>query len=295
VLVCGIATITAFLTKSFFLILSRLRILESRILILGNGLLAKECSDLISGNARRKYHVVGFFPVNDEQSYVAPAALLKDGNSLADTAKKHNVREIVVSVPNENGRDFPIQQLLDPAPVPGWFPADIEIVELPGDLVGAPMLIGEEPIRLLDVFGLSLVDDFLANSFPILFEDRFAVRIQLRDQLVPDRGRAEIAPSVKRVGHSSFYFAAKLIDKPLVQYRIHGQQKFGIRRVRIETVRGSNQPLTILLDQLPQLERLDRVTAGPPKFVDVDAAESRLLVADQGLDQQVAASRGRRP
>jgi sugar transferase (PEP-CTERM system associated) len=92
---------------------SEFKLLESRIIFLGVGSLAKECSDLAKNNlAYHKYHIVGFIQTSDEELNVPSNAVLPLEGSLMETAIKYNVREIVVSVQNKRGGAFPIQELL---------------------------------------------------------------------------------------------------------------------------------------------------------------------------------------
>lgn len=92
----------------------KLGFLESRVIFLGEGALAKECSHLASrSRAYNKYAVVGFAPMPTEERQVASSAILPPGESLASMAKKYSVKEIVVSVQNRRSADFPLQDLLE--------------------------------------------------------------------------------------------------------------------------------------------------------------------------------------
>ena len=91
-----------------------LSFLESRVIFVGEGALAKECSSLaVDTIFPKKYNVVGFVPVRTEETAVSPSALLPDGESLFSIAKKHDVREIVVSAQNRRGGSFPLHELLE--------------------------------------------------------------------------------------------------------------------------------------------------------------------------------------
>ncbi len=88
--------------------------LESRVIFLGDGALAQECGRLASHNrVYNKYDVIGFMPMPTEERHVSPSAILPAGESLASMAKKHSVKEIVVSVQNRRGAAFPLQDLLE--------------------------------------------------------------------------------------------------------------------------------------------------------------------------------------
>ncbi|MBK4734316.1 TIGR03013 family XrtA/PEP-CTERM system glycosyltransferase [Noviherbaspirillum pedocola] len=106
---CGILAVRVLLFKS-----SESRLLESRILFLGSGTLAKECADLAANNnGYHKYDVVGFVPMPDETPAVASGAVLPVGKSLVSIARERGAQEIVVAVQNRRGGAFPIRELLD--------------------------------------------------------------------------------------------------------------------------------------------------------------------------------------
>jgi sugar transferase (PEP-CTERM system associated) len=103
-----------FLARMVFFKTSELRFLETRIIFLGGGPLAKECSDLATHNTSyHKYDIAGFIPIPSEECCVPTSMLLKvrEGESLASLAAAHNVEEIVVSVQNRRA-GFPIKELL---------------------------------------------------------------------------------------------------------------------------------------------------------------------------------------
>jgi sugar transferase (PEP-CTERM system associated) len=102
--------------RSIFLKTSRTRFLESRIMFLGGGTLAKECGDLaVQPGNYRKYDIAGFVPVPSEDVAVAQNKLLNLGEhgSLVALANAQRVTEIVVSVQNRRGGAFPIKELLE--------------------------------------------------------------------------------------------------------------------------------------------------------------------------------------
>jgi len=104
-----------FIARMLFFKTSELRFLESRIIFLGGGPLAKECSDLAMHNTSyHKYDIAGFIPIPSEECCVPTSMLLKmrEGESLASLAAAHNVEEIVVSVQNRRA-GFPIKELLE--------------------------------------------------------------------------------------------------------------------------------------------------------------------------------------
>ncbi len=98
IIVC--AGLGILLTRFMFSKSSELRLLKSRVIILGSSSLAKECSDLAMNSAHSQYDVIGFVPVQDEPCAVPSSALLPTGGSLLSMAKKYNATEIIVSVEN---------------------------------------------------------------------------------------------------------------------------------------------------------------------------------------------------
>jgi sugar transferase (PEP-CTERM system associated) len=114
-LVFAIAGAGIFVARMIFLKTSELRFLESRILFLGGGPLAKECSDLAEQNTRyHRYKIAGFIQTESEELCVPSNHLLtmREGDSLLTMAKKYGVDEIVVSVQNRRSA-FPIKELLE--------------------------------------------------------------------------------------------------------------------------------------------------------------------------------------
>lgn len=93
---------------------SEAKLLESRIIFLGAGALARECSDLALHNTQyHKYRIIGFVPTFGEVAHVPGSSILPATQSLVSLAKKFNASEIVVSVQNRRGGSFPIQELLE--------------------------------------------------------------------------------------------------------------------------------------------------------------------------------------
>ena len=115
IMVFAIAAAGILAARVIFFKTSELRFMESRIIFLGGGPLAKECSDLaIENTSYHKYDIAGFIAMPSEEVCVPTARLLKvrEGESLATLATAHNVEEIVVSVQNRRA-GFPIKELLD--------------------------------------------------------------------------------------------------------------------------------------------------------------------------------------
>ncbi len=114
-LVFGVAGAGIFTARMIFFKTSELRFLETRILFLGGGPLAKECSDLARQSASyHRYNIAGFIATPTEELCVPAGNVLKsrEGDTLVSLARQHNVEEIVVSVQNRRG-GFPIKELLE--------------------------------------------------------------------------------------------------------------------------------------------------------------------------------------
>lgn len=114
-IVFALAGLGIFLARMVFFKSSEARFLQSRIMFLGSGPLAKECSDLAARHANyHRYDIAGFIPSPSEELCVPSANVLKvrDGDSLLSLVRQHNASEIVVSVQNRRG-GFPIKELLE--------------------------------------------------------------------------------------------------------------------------------------------------------------------------------------
>ena len=104
------------LTRLIFFKTSEHGILEQRILVLGDGPLAKECGELaLRSSGYQKYNVAGFIPVPSDDPAVQDKRVLpvERVEPLASLARRHRANEIVVSVANRRGGKFPIRELLD--------------------------------------------------------------------------------------------------------------------------------------------------------------------------------------
>lgn len=89
---------------------------ESRVMFLGCGQLAKDCAELAKSNTTtHRYSVTGFLPTNAgiDDAVVPRPHILEKGASLAETAKRYKIDEIVVAVENRRGGGLPIQDLLE--------------------------------------------------------------------------------------------------------------------------------------------------------------------------------------
>jgi sugar transferase (PEP-CTERM system associated) len=112
-IVIVIAVFLILLVRTVFYQLFKLKYLESRIIFIGCGTLAKECSDLAMHNVSyHKYNIVGFVQLPGEVSRMLPSTILPAGNSLISLTNKYNANEVIVAVNNRRGESFPIQELL---------------------------------------------------------------------------------------------------------------------------------------------------------------------------------------
>jgi sugar transferase (PEP-CTERM system associated) len=92
---------------------AKAKLLQSRVLFLGVGPQARECSVLAEDpRLDHKYHIVGYVPVPNEECFVSPSQLLPMEGSLTEMIDKHDVHEIVVTVQNRRGGALPIRELL---------------------------------------------------------------------------------------------------------------------------------------------------------------------------------------
>lgn len=115
-LVFLLSAIGILVARAIFFTTSEFRFLETRIMFLGIGPLAKECGDLAIGTASyHKYDVAGYVAMPGEECRVPTTAVLQmePGQSLVALARKHDASEIVVSVQNRRGGTFPIRELLE--------------------------------------------------------------------------------------------------------------------------------------------------------------------------------------
>jgi len=104
------------LTRLIFFKTSERGILEQRILVLGDGPLAKECGELaLRSSGYQKYNVAGFVPVptDDPKAQEKNVLPVERVEPLASIARRYGANEIVVSVANRRGGKFPIRELLD--------------------------------------------------------------------------------------------------------------------------------------------------------------------------------------
>lgn len=116
--VLGIVTLIAasgiFLTRFILYRWYSHNLLDARILVLGTGRLAKECSDLAEqSTGSHKFKIVGFVSMPNEVCQVTSSPVLPLTGTLMSMANEHNIKEIVVAVRNRRSEYFPIEELLE--------------------------------------------------------------------------------------------------------------------------------------------------------------------------------------
>ncbi|MYM75841.1 TIGR03013 family PEP-CTERM/XrtA system glycosyltransferase [Duganella sp. FT109W] len=88
--------------------------LEQRLIIVGDGAIARECLALAASSAGfHPFRVVGFVPVQGEMRAVPPAMLLPADLPLLTLARRYAADEIVVTVGDRRNGAFPVRQLLE--------------------------------------------------------------------------------------------------------------------------------------------------------------------------------------
>ena len=89
-------------------------LLVERLLLVGDGALARDCLELAaSRQGFHPFHVVGCVAVPGELRCVPAAMLLPPGPSLLELARAHGATQIVVSLGDRRSGAFPVHQLLE--------------------------------------------------------------------------------------------------------------------------------------------------------------------------------------
>ncbi len=113
-LVFAVSLVGVLTARVIFFKSSQSSLFNSRVLFLGSGPLAKDCSDLVSNHATtHRYDVVGFIAAGTDENCVSEQMILPREKTLLETARKYQATEIVVAVQNRRGGGFPIQELLE--------------------------------------------------------------------------------------------------------------------------------------------------------------------------------------
>ena len=88
--------------------------LEQRLIIVGDGAMARECLELAASSAGfHPFRVVGFVPVQGEMRAVPAVMLLPADLPLLALARRYAADEIVVTVGDRRNGAFPVRQLLE--------------------------------------------------------------------------------------------------------------------------------------------------------------------------------------
>ena len=115
--VLGIVIIVAFilllLVRTIFYHTYEFGLIESRILFLGCGSLARECSELAMNNINHhNYKIAGFVKIKNEKCQVRSSSVLSREKPLIAHLMESKANEIIVAVDDRREGNFPIQQLL---------------------------------------------------------------------------------------------------------------------------------------------------------------------------------------
>lgn len=110
---CAVAGIV--LIRTVFLESSKSSFLRARIMFLGAGKLARDCSVLAQELAfTQKYNIVGYIETAGDSGAIHATALIpRVGDSLYATAQRYHVSEIVVSAEHRRDGAIPISELLE--------------------------------------------------------------------------------------------------------------------------------------------------------------------------------------
>ncbi|QGZ37814.1 sugar transferase (PEP-CTERM system associated)/exopolysaccharide biosynthesis polyprenyl glycosylphosphotransferase [Pseudoduganella flava] len=102
------------LTRVLLFTSSQSNILVERLILVGDGALARECLELAaSRGGPRRFDVVGCVPMPGEVRCVPAAKVLPPGESLLSLARRHGASELVVSVSERRSGAYPVRELLD--------------------------------------------------------------------------------------------------------------------------------------------------------------------------------------
>src|SRR5450830_1492422 len=118
----GRASLAIFALGAIGVLLARLAVfkssestlMEGRLILVGDGALARECMDLAASKIGfHQFTVVGCIHVPGEVCCVPASALLPAEPSLLAMAQRYDAQEIVVSVSDRRNGAFPVKQLLE--------------------------------------------------------------------------------------------------------------------------------------------------------------------------------------
>ncbi|MGV7206249.1 TIGR03013 family XrtA/PEP-CTERM system glycosyltransferase [Oxalobacteraceae bacterium A2-2] len=106
---CGVMATRLLLCTS-----ARSGVMRQRLLLVGDGAIARECLELATGGQGfHQFQVVGCVPVAGESCCVPPVLLLPAGLPIRALARRLAADEIVVSVSDRRNGAFPQRQLLE--------------------------------------------------------------------------------------------------------------------------------------------------------------------------------------
>lgn len=88
------------------------QIMMSRVLIFGCGDKALEVTKIIT-KSDRYVEIVGYVPAPGDKPAVPPEQIINSDGSLAMTARKHDVDEIIIAITERRGGAMPLRELLD--------------------------------------------------------------------------------------------------------------------------------------------------------------------------------------
>src|SRR5450830_1895881 len=118
----GRASLAIFALGAIGVLLARLAVfkssesslMEGRLMLIGDGALARECMDLAASKIGfHQFTVVGCIHVPGEVCCVPASALLPAEPSLLAMAQRYDAPEIVVSLSDRRNGAFPVKQLLE--------------------------------------------------------------------------------------------------------------------------------------------------------------------------------------
>lgn len=102
------------LTRTLLFTSSHSNMLVERLILIGDGALARECMELAaSRGGPRRFEVVGCVPMPGEARRVPPAKVLPPGETLLALARRHGASEVIVSVGDRRSGGYPVRELLD--------------------------------------------------------------------------------------------------------------------------------------------------------------------------------------
>lgn len=110
----GLSGLGLLATRLVFLKSAKSNMFETRLLFLGTGDLARDCSVLAHNRETTgSYSIAGYLHVGSDPITVPPEAVVEKDRTLYETARALRATDIVVAMQNKRGMGFPIQELLE--------------------------------------------------------------------------------------------------------------------------------------------------------------------------------------